>query len=285
MLYIYEVTMKTLLITGASGFLGSKILKTYHTRYQILSPSHKEIDITNEVSVNHYFCYHRPDIIIHCAAISDTATCENDPALSYLVNVKGSENIAKAAKLCSAKCIMCSSDQVYCGSQKESANRESDTLSPYNVYGKDKAYAELSCLSLYPETVHLRLAWMYDANSTSMRNDFLKQLKNTILLPKSIFLPANDKRGITDVWEVVNNMEKTFSLPGGIYNFGSPNEKSTYETALFVFENLGYDTSLIQKRVYDNSRNLSMSQEKINQFGISFLSTEDGLIHNLKKFI
>ena len=100
MLYIYEVIMKTLLITGASGFLGSKILKTYHTRYQILSPSHKEIDITNEVSVNHYFCYHRPDIVIHCAAISDTVTCENDPALSYLVNVKGSENIAKAAKLC-----------------------------------------------------------------------------------------------------------------------------------------------------------------------------------------
>ena len=130
--------MKILLITGTSGFLGSKIAKSYQNRYQILSPSHREMDITNEISVQHYFFKNKPDIVIHCAAISDTGTCQRDPELSYRVNVIGSQNITKAAKLTSSVCILCSSDQVYCGSEKEFPNAEDDVLSPYNTYGKDK---------------------------------------------------------------------------------------------------------------------------------------------------
>ena len=130
--------MKTLLITGTSGFLGSKIAKAYQDRYHILSPSHREMDITNEISVQHYLFKNKPDIVIHCAAISDTGACQRDPELSYRVNVIGSQNITKAAKLTSSVCILCSSDQVYCGSEKEFPNAEDDVLSPHNTYGKDK---------------------------------------------------------------------------------------------------------------------------------------------------
>lgn len=277
--------MKTLLITGTSGFLGSKIAEVYKNKYRILSPTHQEMDITDEASVLHYFLKNRPDIVIHCAAISDTGICQNNPELSFLVNITGSENIANASKRISSICIMCSSDQVYCGSKKEDANAETDSLFPYNVYGKDKAYTEQSCLTIYPDTVHLRLAWMYDAKSTSQRNDFLKQLKNCVQTHTQLNLPQNDKRGITDVWEVVSNIEKTFSLPGGIYNFGSPNDQSTYHTVFEVFRTLGLDTSLIQPINYDRPRNLSMTQDKIAQFGIHFSSTKKALIHNLSNNI
>lgn len=279
--------MKTLLITGSSGFLGSKILETYKNKYQILSPSHSEMDITNELSVQDYFLKNKPDFVIHCAAISDTGTCQKDPELSYRVNVLGSQNIVKAAKLISVKCIMCSSDQVYCGSQKESANSEDDELIPHNVYGKDKAYTEHSCLQIDSESVHLRLAWMYDskADFSSPRNDFLKQLRKCIETKTPLTLPVNDKRGITDVWEVATNIEKTFDLPGGVYNFGSPNDKSTYETVLSIFNILNYDINLLQTITYEKSRNISMRQDKLNQFDIYFSSTEEALIHNLSSLI
>lgn len=275
--------MKKLLITGTTGFLGSRSSSHYKTKYQILAPTHSEMDITDFDSVQHYFQLHKPDIVLHCAAISDTGTCEKNPDLSYKVNRLGSEHITLAAKNISCKCVLCSSDQVYCGSKKDSANCESDILNPYNVYGKDKADTELSCLNIDNTSVHLRLAWMYDPDmyEPAKRNDFLTQLRTCVKDSTPLTLPINDKRGITNVWDVVKNLEKTFNLPGGVYNFGSSNNKSTYETALIVFETLGYDTTLLQQIAYQQPRNLTMSQDKINSFGIYFPSTEQSLEQHL----
>lgn len=279
--------MKKLLVTGASGFLGSRIAAFYKENYLVLAPSHAQLDITDEESVSHYFKQCKPDIVIHCAAISDTGTCEKNPNLSFSVNVTGSENITKASLLFSAKCILCSSDQVYCNSAYEHANLESDIVTPYNVYGKHKLAAEQSCLDLNADSVHLRLAWMYDSkiNMTASRNDFAKQLLRSIREKSDLALPINDKRGIVDVWEIVRNIERTFELPGGVYNFGSPNHKSTYETALSVLDTLHCDASHLKEKIYDNARNLSMSQEKLASYNIHFSSTEDALIRCLKNYI
>lgn len=279
--------MKKLLLTGASGFLGSRILTYYKEKYYILAPSHSEMDITEWNNVIHYFEQHKPDIVIHCAAISDTGACEKNPDLSFKVNLKGSEHIAKASSLLDTKCILCSSDQVYCSSNYDNANCENDFLNPYNVYGKHKLASEHSCLEINPDSVHLRLAWMYDSNidMTTPRNDFAKQLLHSLTAKSDLELPINDKRGIVDVWEVVKNIEKTFDLPGGVYNFSSPNHKSTYKTALSILTALNCDTSYLKEKEYDNARNLSMSQEKLESFDIYFSSTEEALIRCLKNYI
>lgn len=277
--------MKKLLITGASGFLGSRIAAFYKDKYHILAPSHTEMDITDTKSVERYFCSNKPDFVIHCAAISQIPVCEQKPEFSWKVNVTGSENIAKTASQYSAKCILCSSDQVYCGSIQSLCNSENDPLNPHNIYGKEKFFAEKSCLQLNKDSVHLRLSWMYDAysSSTSSRNDFTRQIINSIISATALTLSTNDKRGISDVWEVIKNIEKTFELPGGIYNFGSPNDKNTYQTALHIFTTLDYDTSLLQKTAFETARNLTMNQEKINHFGIYFSSTTDAVIRCLKQ--
>ena len=279
--------MKKILLTGASGFLGSRILTYYKDKYQLFTPSHSEMDITNWDSILRYFENHKPDIVIHCAAISDTGTCEKNPDLSFTVNVTGSENISKASLLFGAKCILCSSDQVYCNSDYDNVNPESDIVTPYNVYGKHKLAAEQSCLALNVDSMHLRLAWMYDSkiDMDASRNDFAKQLLRSIREKSDLALPINDKRGITDVWEVVKNIEKTFELPGGVYNFGSPNDKSTYEAAVSVLTTLNCDTSYLKEKVYDAARNLSMSQKKLDSYDIHFSTTEDALIQCLKNYI
>ncbi len=267
--------MKKMLVTGASGFLGSRIAHYYKNKYEILAPTHSEMDITDGESVLQYFRLHKPSIIVHCAAIADTGICEKEPELSWKVNVTGTENIVKGAKTIDAVCLCCSSDQVYCGVAGTELNKEEAELNPTNVYGKEKLYAERSCLAIYDKSVHLRLAWMYDAKDEK-RKDFIKQLK--MCKTKEVLFSPMDRRGITDVWEVVKNIEPSIKLPGGVYNFGSLNDKSTYETVINIFEKKGYDTSFVKMMENANPRNLTMCQEKLNGYGIEFSTTEDGVL-------
>ncbi len=273
-----------MLITGATGFLGSRVALYYKDKYEVLAPSHSEMDITDESSVRAYFKEKKPDFVIHCAAISDVGRCEREPEFSWSINVVGTENVVKAAKWIAAKCVCCSSDQVYFGSKEIDVHKENETIEPANVYGKEKAYAEKSCLAIDTDSVHLRLSWMYDAEDEK-RMDFIKQLRACLYEEKETFFSAKDKRGITDVWEVVRNMEFALELPGGIYNFGAPNDKTTYEMVMDICQKMGCDSSFVREMENANFRNLTMEQEKINQFGISFSDTEDRVLACLKRGI
>lgn len=274
---------KKMLITGATGFLGSHVAQYYKDKYEVLTPSHSEIDIADESSVMTYFKDNRPDVVVHCAAISDVGRCEREPEFSWSINVVGTENVVKAAKEVSAKCVCCSSDQVYFGSAETAAHKENEAIDPANVYGKEKAYAEESCLAIDADSVHLRLSWMYDAKDEK-RMDFIKQLRACLCERKETVFSSKDKRGITDVWEVVRNIELALGLPGGIYNFGSPNDKSTYEMVMDICKSLGADSSYVREMENANFRNLTMAQEKLNRQGIFFQETEKGVLSCLKNW-
>ena len=43
--------MKKMLVTGASGFLGSRVAKYFKDKYELCTPSHREMDITQAEAV------------------------------------------------------------------------------------------------------------------------------------------------------------------------------------------------------------------------------------------
>lgn len=61
--------MKTVLITGAgpTGVTGRAIKEYLQNYYEILAPSSKELDLTNEADVRAYFDSHTIDYVVHCA--------------------------------------------------------------------------------------------------------------------------------------------------------------------------------------------------------------------------
>ncbi len=284
------INMRKILVTGATGFLGSRILDFYSNKYDICAPTHSEMDITNEDNVFSVFDKYKPDIVVHCAAVSDVGLCEKEPEKSYKINVEGSINIAKASKTYQAKCIICSSDQVYFGSTMEGAHSEEEELQPFNLYGQEKLKAEQECLNINPDCVLLRLSWMYDVRAIreGEHGDFFRNLLPQISGSGELSYPIYDKRGITDVNEVVENLEKTFQIAGGVYNFGAPNDKDTYHTIYEVFSNVGLDVSRLRKNeeaFKDNPRNICMSQDRIAKCGITFSTTVNGLSRSFKKVL
>ena len=64
--------MKKVWITGASGHIGSALLKFLDcTRYQIFATDISEVDITKLYEVRNYMNICRPDVVINCAGITD----------------------------------------------------------------------------------------------------------------------------------------------------------------------------------------------------------------------
>ncbi len=279
--------MKKILVTGASGFVGSRVVARWRNEFVILAPSHSELDITDRESVNGYFMLHNPDVVVHLAALSNTGYCEQNPDESYSVNVEGAANIARASALCGAKLIFFSSDQVYNGNLESGLLAEDVTVAPENVYGRHKLEAEERVLYFCPGAVVLRATWMYDREREGMPShaNFVLNILNAVKERKQIIFPVREYRGITWVREVVEFLPLTFKLPSGVYNYGAENDTNTYETACCYCEMLaGLQSGALLQPDYDryavHERNLSISTDKIFRASggaICFSNTISGL--------
>lgn len=279
--------MKKLLITGASGFVGSRVVERWRNDYIILAPSHTELDITDTISVERYLLEQAPQVVVHLAALSNTWYCEQHPDESYRVNVEGVCNLATAAARNGVKLILFSSDQVYNGNLESGALDEDVAVAPENVYGRHKLEAEQRALELCPSAVALRATWMYDSERAGMpvHQNFVLNIANAIKERKPLVLPVREYRGITWVRDVVEYLPATFTLPGGVYNYGAGNTMNTYETACCYCEMLvGLRSGPLLQPDYErypqHERNLAMSTEKIFRASggaVCFGSTMDGL--------
>lgn len=255
-----------ILVTGASGFVGEKILK--ECKNTIACPSLKnasEDQILRIIEESH------ADVIIHTAAIADIGTCEANPEASYIANVQLPVYIARAAKALSKsiKLVCFSSDQVYCNAKEEGPYTE-DMTAPGNLYAEHKLEMEQRVLDIDPDAVMLRAEWMYDYY-LKKSNYFM----NILNAKASITSSSGDFRGITYVKEVADNMEKVIQLPGGSYNFGSETTKSMYEITCNYLKALNKDIRVIDG---PSGHNLWMDCEKARKYGVNFRTVEEGLL-------
>lgn len=107
--------MRKILVTGAGGFVGARILDQWRGRYELCTFSHGFSADSDEAAVRALIAREKPDVIVHTAALSNTAYCASHPEESLRANVLLPEWIAKAAAETGAKLLAFSSDQVYAG--------------------------------------------------------------------------------------------------------------------------------------------------------------------------
>ncbi len=105
--------MKTILITGGSGFLGKKLAKKLSSKFNVVLASRNNnlnrianletscevvpLDITSIYSINDIFNYIKPNIVIHAAATKYVDISETNPHETIDVNILGSQNVARVA--------------------------------------------------------------------------------------------------------------------------------------------------------------------------------------------
>ena len=170
--------MKKLLVSGAGGFVGARIMTQLAGRYELCAFPKGMLAAADEQTVADWVRREQPDVIVHTAALSDTGYSEKHPDESYRANVLLPCWMAAAAQKSGAKLVAFSSDQVYTGLTEHGPFDEDTPLSPANVYGRHKQEMEQRVLDILSDAVLLRAAWMYDLPGYGLpiRGNFLLNL-------------------------------------------------------------------------------------------------------------
>lgn len=84
-----------ILLTGAGGFIGKNLIEYFNGKYELLTPSSVELDLTDRLAVIKYMKNNPPSCIIH-SAFKGVRITENASEDMIDVNVSMFENILEA---------------------------------------------------------------------------------------------------------------------------------------------------------------------------------------------
>src|SRR3989338_11315263 len=133
-----------ILVTGASGLVGSRFVELYPNPSDLLTPELNEFDLMHP---DEYLAKNNPDVVLNFAAYTNVSEAEKQRddknGSCWQINVEGTKNLISA--LPAGTCLIhISTDMVFSGSSgpySESDSPETDS-SKVTWYGFSKAEAE-----------------------------------------------------------------------------------------------------------------------------------------------
>jgi dTDP-4-dehydrorhamnose reductase len=270
--------MERLLITGASGLLGSKIVELTGENYEVMPLHHtkplhlnsSKLDITNRKEVLSLFRKTKPEVAIHTAAETNVDKCEIQKKLSWKINVEGTRNVAEACSEANAKMVYISTDYVFDG--EKGLYVEEDTPNPINHYGVTKLEGEKQVKKLCKNYVILRTSVLYGWHS--WKQNFVTWVINSLKQKKEISIVEDHFNTPTladNLAEItIEAIQKNLQ---GLYHASGRQRISRYEFAQQIIKIFNLNQSLTKpikmnqitawtaKRPKDSSLNISKMRE------------------------
>ena len=228
---------KKILITGANGQLGNcfqRLEEDYSLNYEFIFASSKDLDITDEASVESYFENLKPDFCVNAAAYTAVDLAESEEEKAYSVNAYGVENLAKVSKKYNVIFIHVSTDYVFNGETNISYDEDNFT-DPIGVYGNSKRKGEELALEENDKTIILRTSWLY----SEFNKNFVKTMLNLFSIKDELNIVADQfgqPTNANDLAEAIMKIIETENKHYGIFHFSNYPETTWFDFAKEIAE-------------------------------------------------
>lgn len=210
-----------------------------------------------------------PLFIVNSIGLTNIETCESNPKLAELTNVKIVSNIAEAAHCSNKQLIHISSDHLFQGNQ--SFLSEDAKAHPLNTYAKTKVEAEKIVLNKNSHNLIIRTNFYgWGSSYRKSFSDFiiqnLREDRRVYLFKDIYYSPILIKRLVAFIIELFNKNAN------GIFNIVSDDRISKYEFGLMVASEFNLNKKLIIPILFSDNLNLvkrpydmSLSNKKISK--------------------
>ncbi|EDM35972.1 dTDP-4-dehydrorhamnose reductase [Pedobacter sp. BAL39] len=200
--------MKTILVTGSNGLLGQKIterlLETQQfkliasakgeNRYPVKEGyTYVEMDILDPANVKEVIETHKPDAIIHTAAMTNVDTCEDQKELAHELNVTAVETLLANCEPHNIQLVHLSTDFIFDGA--DGPYDELAAPNPLSYYGITKLEAEEVIKNSKCRWAILRTIIVYGIVSDMSRS-------NIVLWAKGALEKGNPINVVNDQWRM-----------------------------------------------------------------------------------
>ena len=143
---------KIVWITGAGGLIGNYLVQTakqFAPEWRTQGLARADLDLLNFAAVCSRFHREAPQLILHCAALSQSPACQKDPGLARRLNVEVTALLAELAA--EIPFVFFSTDLVFDG--RTGNYDESAAVNPLSIYAETKVAAEQIVLANPRHTV------------------------------------------------------------------------------------------------------------------------------------
>lgn len=250
--------MKTLLVTGASGFLGSLLCQRAASEFAVYGAGFRrapaipevrglQVDLSDQDAVARVFDAIEPQAVIHAGAQANPAECERAPEAARAANVQA---VGVVASLCGERglpLVFASTDMVFDG--RNAPYAEDARPSPLGFYGQLKAEAEALTLALCPQACVCRLPLLFgvsELEATPRAGNFFLTMARALTQGAPLRLFSDEFRTplyAPDAAQGLLLALNSLSAPGRTLHLAGPQRVSRYEFGRLLAEAMGRDAS------------------------------------------
>jgi dTDP-4-dehydrorhamnose reductase len=251
-------------------------------------------DLTQARKTRDAILSHKPELIIHTAAMTDVDYCEEHHDEALANNVAATEHVVEAANEIDAPVIFYSTDYVFDG-KKKGAYEEADTPNPLSFYGKTKRMGEEHILRTSKRALIFRITWLFGIWGRCFPKAILRQAAEVTkmnVVDDQIGRPTWSWDVAQAMRQLLLNKKDVLVKPGTeIFHLGNAGTVHWADYARFILKGVGLEAVKVKdipsahlKRPAPRPENSVLSLEKSKKvLGLQLRSWEEATLEFLPK--
>ncbi|MBR5773008.1 MAG: dTDP-4-dehydrorhamnose reductase [Clostridia bacterium] len=268
-------------VTGCKGQLGADLTAEMEKRnIQAAGIDIDTVDITDYEALEAFIEAEKPDAVVHLAAYTAVDKAEQEKEKCALINVKGTENIAKICGEKGIKLLYTSTDYIF-GGEGDTPFETDSSSAPCNYYGLTKYEGEQAVKKHCPQHFIVRISWVFGVHGKNFVYTMLRLAENN----REIRV-VNDQTGsptfTPDISKLICDMIATDKY--GVYHATNEGFCTWAEFAAEIMRRAGKDTKIIPVSTEQyptpakRPRNSRLSKKSLDDAGFTRLPRwEDAL--------